>query len=102
VALRLCSLDQHFEGPSECCGMLTACSVEAVSASFAWGIMRPSKPTHSMMMEPWIHLVDRRASVSANRDLIAADVVTEGIGVRFHRERHGSRKRDRLTKLACP
>jgi hypothetical protein len=27
--------------------------------------------------------------------LIAAEAVTEGIGVRFHRERHGSRKRDR-------
>ena len=43
----------------------------------------------------WSRLVDRRASVRARRDLIAADAVPEGIGVRFHRERHGSRKRDR-------
>jgi len=43
----------------------------------------------------WSRLVDRRASVSAHHDLRAADAVTEGICVRFHRERHGSRKRDR-------
>jgi hypothetical protein len=43
----------------------------------------------------WSRLVDRRASVSARHDLVAADAVTEGIGARFHRERHGSRKRDR-------
>src|SRR6516162_2529084 len=44
----------------------------------------------------WTRLADRRASVSAHRDLIAgADGVTEGIGLRFHRERHGSRKHDR-------
>ena len=45
----------------------------------------------------WILLVDRRASVSAHRGdlIVGADTVTEGIGVRFHRERHGSRKRDR-------
>jgi hypothetical protein len=44
----------------------------------------------------WTRLADPRASVSAHRDLIAgADAVTEGIGLRFHRERHGSRKHDR-------
>jgi hypothetical protein len=41
-------------------------------------------------------LVDRRACVSAHGHLIAgAGVATEGIGLRFHRERHGSRKHDR-------
>src|SRR6516164_4843056 len=40
----------------------------------------------------WIRLVDRRASVSAHRDLITG---AEGIGLRFHRKRHGSRKHDR-------
>ena len=41
-------------------------------------------------------LLDRRACVSAHHDLIAgADAMTEGIGLRFHRERHGSGKHDR-------
>src|SRR6266511_6197161 len=87
---------QHFDGPSECCGMLTACSVEAVPAS----AHRAAVETHALdddgAIIGGIRLLDARAFVSAGGDLIAgADAVTVGIALRFHAERHGSRKRER-------
>src|SRR6266581_981444 len=49
---RLCSPGQHFEGPSGYCGMLTAYRIEAFSVPLTWASARPTKPTHSTMMDP--------------------------------------------------
>src|SRR6266567_1913522 len=43
---------QHFEGPSGYCGMLTAYRIEAFSVPLTWASARPTKPTHSTMMDP--------------------------------------------------